>query len=177
MPGLERDSFALFTPVGGITGALVFGGEASYVSKPWGAGFIVDIAPVGLPITGSGSITSQFSYRFAIHHFSRWFQKPARFSFIFTPLTTLVARYTQTALSHNGIGFALEAQIEGPMWENRPMNWVFSLNWNRMTWVRLGYVPSGTNAHFVSSEIMGTEGGSTQMIYALVGVEMNFSVR
>ncbi|MCM0605252.1 MAG: hypothetical protein KA715_04120 [Xanthomonadaceae bacterium] len=175
VPGLLfRDLGATYVPVGGVTGALVFGGELGYVKRPWGASFILDIASVGLPIAGSNSVSSQFSYKFAAHYYSTWFQKPTRFSFIFMPLTALVARYDLLNLTHSGMGVSFEAQIEGPQWRETLLNWVFSLNWNRIAWTRASFVPPNVPANYSSGELTGS---SAEMIYALIGMEMNFSVR
>lgn len=172
IPGLNSATNATssfgYSPVEGVTASMVLGGELSHVIRPMGMSFIFDVAPIGMPISGSSSISSQLMFKLGIHYYSIWFNRPSRFSFIYCPYTVLIARYQTTSIAHGGFGFGFEAQVEGPKWGDRLVNWLFSVNWNRM---------GSVNGSIDSIWVMAGEGGTAQMIYALVGMEMNFSVR
>ena len=177
IPGIDATSSTGYSAVGGIAGALVLGAEFAYVKKSFGMGILFDVAPAGLPVPGSSSITSQFSYKLGAHYYSKWFDRKTRFSFVYTPYTILVTRYPSLAFNHSGFGFGLEAQIQGPKWGDQIVNWIISFNWNRISWSNLSTAPTGTQANFDSGELMGSQGGASQMIYALLGMEFNFSAR
>jgi hypothetical protein len=174
LPGIDATSALGFSGVDSVVLAPVLGVEFAYSKYQWGASVILDVAPAGVPFSGSASVTSQFSVGLGVHHLGRWFQRPTRWNFVFYPYTSHYSRYSGATLNSTGLGFGVEAHIEGGRWKSAPFDWIVALNWNRMMGVYYS-TDAGTQASS-SQMLLGDQGGATQLIYALAGIEMNFSL-
>lgn len=173
VPGIASADFSSFAAQSGILGSAVLGMELGYLKRPWGGSFMLDVAPAGVPVPGSASITTQLNIGLGIHYESRWFNRRNRWVFVYHPFMSYVSRYSDTSFTHNGFGFGLESRIDGGKWGELPYDWVFAINWNRLGTSRVSAASSGT---LITGELMGASGPS-QLFYALAGIEMNFSVR
>jgi len=174
LPGMDATSSTGFSAADSVIFAPMMGVELEYTKKLWGGSFIFDVSPAGVPFSGSSSVTSQINIGLGAHYISRWFQKRVRWNFIFYPYTSYFIRYSSALVNHKGMGLGVEAHLEAGKWQGAPIDLVFALNWNRMAGTFVS--SSALSGDFGTPGLLGTQGGTTQLIYALVGIEMNFSL-